>query len=204
MRRIRPLTQVSLIHRLTLEHRRHGGVHHQLRQPHRALVQRVNGCADGLIFIPTLHLVQRSFQLGNPLLLVAGKLPPGGTFPAFFKRGQNRACLITRLNPLPLNQRSRESCSRLARQSGRSWAGLGSPIPCHCAAREPKPAECHSHQSGTSPPRAVFPRASAESPSAQSAPASGNPSPVPARPAARGSQHSSAHPPAWCSAASPT
>src|SRR5581483_4365977 len=101
MRSAGTFTEIALLYALALQSRRHCRIHHQFRQAHRPLVQRLNSIADLLIIIGIVHLAQRLLQLGDPVALVARELRPGRALPRLLQSRQNGLRLVSRFDQLP-------------------------------------------------------------------------------------------------------
>src|SRR5260370_32407501 len=96
--RARPFTQAGVIHIFALECCGYRAVHHQFRQPRRALVQVVNSFADRLITFFFFDRSQLPLLFGNSLPFLGGELAPSGTLLGFFQRSENRLRFVSSFN----------------------------------------------------------------------------------------------------------
>jgi len=93
-----PFTYISRLDRLALQHRADGRIHHQLGQPHGALIQCVNSGPDCLVVFFPDYGPQSRFLLVDARALTGRKLFPSGIPAALFQCRQDRLGLIARLD----------------------------------------------------------------------------------------------------------
>src|SRR6202023_3852284 len=101
---VRPFLEIGVVHGLSLEGGRDSRIHHQFRQTHRGLIQRVDGSADRVIVvvIAILYRNQIFLQRLDVASFVVRDLLPGMILFAFRERRQDRVGFAARFDDLPL------------------------------------------------------------------------------------------------------
>src|ERR1700722_15775577 len=105
MRRRWPFTQLIAcrVHRLALDHAERG-IHHQLCESPRRLVQRFGAGTQRLQIVALLQHEQLILQQPDLLAFFIGQQPPRRMARSFFDGGQNRVRFVASLNQLPLGK----------------------------------------------------------------------------------------------------